>query len=51
LGRIADAQDPKINAWDVHMSLKVKGPDYVKGSTDANGLWLDRVLRLRPSAE
>jgi hypothetical protein len=47
---VADATEPKVNDWDVHISLKVKGPDYVKGSTDANGIWLDRVLLVKPPA-
>jgi hypothetical protein len=45
---VADAKDPKVNDWDVFISLKVRGPDYVKGSTEAGGLWLDRVLLVRP---
>jgi hypothetical protein len=45
---VADARDPAVNDWDVSISLKVQGPAYVQGSTDKNGLWLDRVLLVRP---
>jgi hypothetical protein len=45
---VVEATDPTANDWDAFISLKVKGPDYVKGSTGANGLWMDRVLLVRP---
>ena len=45
---VAEAKDPTVNDWDVYISLKVKGPAYVQGSTDSNGLWMDRVLLVRP---
>lgn len=45
---VADAKDPKVNVWDAYISLKVKGPDYVKASTASNGLWMDRVLLVKP---
>ncbi len=44
----ADANALTANDWDAYVSLKVKGPAYVKGSTDSNGLWMDRVLLVRP---
>jgi hypothetical protein len=44
----AETKAPTVNDWDAYISLKVKGPDYVKGSTDSNGLWMDRVLLVRP---
>jgi hypothetical protein len=43
-----EANDPTRNDWDVYISLKVKGRDYIQGSTDASGLWMDRVLLVRP---
>ncbi|MCY2988893.1 MAG: DUF4838 domain-containing protein [Planctomycetota bacterium] len=48
---VAEANDPTANDWDVYISLKVKGPDYAQGSTDSNGLWLDRVLLVKPPKE
>lgn len=44
---VADAKAPTSNDWDAYISLKVKGPDYVKGSTDSNGLWIDRVVLVK----
>ena len=38
----------RLTDWDVYISLKVKGPAYIKGSTDRDGLWMDRVLLVRP---
>ncbi len=32
---VAEANAPTANDWDAYVSLKVKGPDYVKGSTDS----------------
>jgi len=45
---VPEAEDPSVNDWDAYISLKAKGPDYVKGSTDSNGLWMDRVILARP---
>ena len=45
---VPEGQDPIVNDWDASISLKVRGPDYVKGSTDSNGLWMDRVILERP---
>jgi len=45
---VPDAQDAKINDWDAYASLKAKGPAYIKGSTEPNGIWLDRVLLVKP---
>ena len=44
---VPEAQDPTVNDWEAYISLKVKGPAYVKGSTDGNGLWMDRVILVR----
>lgn len=44
---VPEAQDPTVNDWEAYISLKVKGPAYVKGSTDSNGLWMDRVILVR----
>ena len=44
---VPKAKAPADNDWDAYVSLKVKGPAYVKGSTDSNGLWMDRVLLVR----
>ncbi len=48
---VPGAEDPSVNDWDAYISLKVKGPDYVNGSTDSNGLWMDRVILARPSKD
>lgn len=48
---VPEGQDPSVNDWDASTSLKVKGPDYVKGSTDCNELWMDRVILERPSKD
>jgi hypothetical protein len=47
---VEDAKDGKVNEWNAYISLKIKGPAYVKGSTDANGVWMDRVLLVKPQA-
>ena len=44
---VPDAKDIQVNDWDAYISLKVKGPAYVKGSTEANGIWVDRVLLVK----
>ncbi len=41
------ARTAKANEWDAYISLKLQGPAYVKGSKDANGAWMDRVLLVR----
>jgi len=46
--RVFDAEDPDGNKWDAWVSLKLQGPAYVKGSTQSNGAWMDRVLLVRP---
>ncbi len=43
-----DAEGPDANVWNAYLSLKVDGPAYVKGSTATNGVWLERVLLVRP---
>ena len=45
---VPNAEDPQINVWDAHISLKVTGPAYIRGSTKPNGAWMDRVLLVRP---
>jgi hypothetical protein len=49
--RLIVAEDPTANDWDAYISLKVKGPAYVKGSTDNNGLWMDRVILVKPAKD
>ncbi len=44
----ADADDPAVNEWDAYISLKLQGPAYVRGSRQPNGVWMDRVLLVRP---
>lgn len=46
--RVFDPEDPQGNRWDAWISLKLQGPAYVKGSTEPNGAWMDRVLLVRP---
>lgn len=43
-----DATGPDANVWDAFISLKVDGPAFVKGSTATNGVWMDRVLLVKP---
>jgi hypothetical protein len=45
---VPDSADPDANVWDAYISLKVNGPAYVKGSTAPNGVWMDRVLLVKP---
>ena len=45
---VTNAQDCRVNDWDAYISLKVKGPAYVKGSTESNGVGIDRVLLVKP---
>jgi len=47
--RIFDQQSKtsEANDWDAYISLKLQGPAYIKGSKDANGAWMDRVLLVR----
>ncbi|MFC1454413.1 DUF4838 domain-containing protein, partial [Verrucomicrobiota bacterium] len=45
---VPDAADPEANVWNAYISLKVKGPAFVKGSTETNGVWMDRVLLVKP---
>jgi hypothetical protein len=45
---VADAKNIRVNDWDAYISLKVKGPAYVGGSRDSNGVWMDRVLLVMP---
>jgi hypothetical protein len=45
---VPNAQDDKANQWDAYISLKMTGPAYIKGSTEANRIWLDRVLLVKP---
>ena len=43
-----DATGPGANMWDAYISIKVDGPAFVKGSTATNGVWMDRVLLVKP---
>ena len=45
---VPDATEIQANDWDAYVSLKVKGPAYVTGSTETNGIWLERVLLVKP---
>jgi len=45
---VPDASDPEANIWNAYISLKVAGPVYVKGSTTSNGVWMGRVLLVKP---
>ena len=45
---IPGAETPDANAWIAYVSLKLKGPAYVRNSTDPNGVWMDRVLLVKP---
>lgn len=38
----------EINLWDCWVSLKFTGPEWVKGSTKDNAIYLDSVVLLRP---
>jgi len=44
----ADADDPAVNERDAYISLKLQGPAYVSGSKQPNGVWMDRVLLIKP---
>ncbi|MFA7158954.1 MAG: hypothetical protein WC299_06575, partial [Kiritimatiellia bacterium] len=44
----AAATNAEANTWNAYISLKVKGPAFVKGSTETNGVWMDRVLLVKP---
>jgi len=48
---VTNASDRQVNGWDAYISLKIKGPAYVKGATDANGVWMDRVLLVKPQPD
>lgn len=43
-----EATGPDANLWDAYISLKVDGPAFVAGSTAENGVWMDRVLLVKP---
>ena len=45
---IPDAKDPAANDWVAYVSLKLKGPSYVKGAVGSNEALMDRVLLVRP---
>ncbi len=46
-----EAEGPDANVWNAYISLKVDGPVYVRGSTATNGVWLERVLLIRPQLD
>ena len=39
---------PGYNVWETWISVKYTGPAYVKGSTQKNGVYLDRVILVKP---
>lgn len=45
---VQNAKDHRTNEWDVYISLKFKGPAYVKDSVGNNQIWMDRVLLVKP---
>ncbi len=45
---VPEAKSPAVNEWDAYISLKLLGPAYVRGSKQRNGVWMDRVLLIRP---
>jgi len=45
------AEDPSANDWNAYISLKAQGPAYVTGSTQPNGVWMDRVLLVKPQKD
>ena len=38
---------PGYNVWETWLSVKYTGPAYVKGSTQKNGVFLDRVILVK----
>jgi hypothetical protein len=48
---VPDADAPAVNEWDAYISLKLQGPAYVKGSKQPSGVWMDRVLLIRPQEQ
>ncbi|MBU0716488.1 MAG: DUF4838 domain-containing protein [Verrucomicrobia bacterium] len=45
--RLAKKSPNALNKWNVYISLKFKGPAYVKNSSQLNGIFMDRVLLVR----
>ncbi len=45
---VEDSDDPAANDWNAYISLKLRGPAYVRGSKEPNGVWMDRVLLVKP---
>ncbi|MCQ2396064.1 MAG: hypothetical protein MJ249_17430, partial [Kiritimatiellae bacterium] len=47
--RMADgfSEDEDSNWYEIWVSVKVQGPDFVKGSTAKNGVWADRMVLRR----
>jgi len=39
---------PGYNVWETWFSVKYTGPAYVKGSTRPNGVWIDKVILVKP---
>ena len=48
---VPDSTKTDDNDWVAHISLKVQGLAHVKGSTAPNGVWMDRVLLVRPGRD
>ena len=45
---VTNAPDRAVNDWNAYISLKFKGPAYVKGAAGTNEVWMDRVLLVKP---
>jgi hypothetical protein len=45
---VTNSADSAANDWNAYISLKVQGPAFVTGSAETNGVWMDRVLLVRP---
>ncbi|MHC4872847.1 MAG: DUF4838 domain-containing protein [Planctomycetota bacterium] len=43
-----DTDNPGDNIWNAYISLKVAGPAYVKNSKQENGVYMDRVILVKP---
>lgn len=41
-------QPPLVETMDIYVSLKAVGPAYVKGSTDENSIYVDRIILVKP---
>jgi len=48
---VDDSDDPAANDWNAYISLMLRGPAYVKHSDEPNGVWMDRVLLVKPQPD